>query len=40
MYAIGSGITAANLEATPIVKIAPLVVTGENVGDITEDMRW
>ncbi len=40
MYAIGSGITAANLESTPIVKIAPIVVTADNVGDITEDMRW
>ena len=40
MYALGSGITAANLSATPIVKMAPIVVTQENLSDITEDMRW
>ncbi len=40
MYAIGSGITAKNLSATPIVKMAPIVVTKENLSEITEDMRW
>ena len=34
------GITAANLSATPIVKMAPIVVTQDNLSDITEDMRW
>ncbi len=40
MYAVGSGITAKNLSATPIVKMAPIVVTQENLSEITEDMRW
>lgn len=40
MYAIGSGITAKNLSATPIVKMSPIVVTEENLSEITEDMRW
>ena len=40
MYAVGSGITAKNLSATPIVKMAPIVVTHENLSEITEDMRW
>lgn len=40
MYAVGSGITAKNLSATPIVKMAPIVVTKDNLSDITEDMRW
>ena len=40
MYAIGSGITAKNLSATPIVKMSPIVVTKDNLSEITEDMRW
>ena len=40
MYAIGSGITAKNLSATPIVKMSPIIVTKENVDTITDDMRW
>ena len=40
MYAIQSGITASNLSATPIVKMAPIVVTADNVDTITDDMRW
>lgn len=40
MYAIESGITAANLSETPVVKMAPVVVTAENVAEITDDMRW
>lgn len=40
MYAIESGITSANLSETPLIKMAPIVVTKENIKDITEDMRW
>lgn len=40
MYAIESGITAANLTETPLVKMAPIVVTQENLSDITPEMRW
>ena len=40
MYAIESGITASNLSETPVVKMAPIIVTSENISEITEDMRW
>ena len=40
MYAINSGITGANLSETPIVKMSSITVTGENVGQISENMRW
>lgn len=40
MYAIGSGITGAMLESTPVVKMAPILVTADNVADITPEMRW
>lgn len=40
MYAIASGIKGNTLAATPVIKMAPIVVTIDNVGDITEEMRW
>ena len=40
MYAIESGITASSLSSTPIVKMSPIVVTADNLSEITEDMRW
>lgn len=40
MYAIESGITASSLSETPVVKMAPIIVTADNVAEITEDMRW
>lgn len=40
MYALGSGITAKNLSATPVVKMSPIIVTQDNVDSITGDMRW
>lgn len=33
-------IDTAKLSATPTIKMAPIVVTAENVASITEDMRW
>ena len=40
MYAIESGITASSLSETPIVKMAPIIVTADTLSEITEDMRW
>ncbi|MDD3368190.1 MAG: sugar ABC transporter substrate-binding protein [Lachnospiraceae bacterium] len=40
VFAIESGITAKNLTSTPVVKMAPVIVTKDNLSDITEDMRW
>lgn len=40
MYAISSGITASNVSETPLVKMAPILVTKDNLSDITEEMRW
>jgi ABC-type sugar transport system substrate-binding protein len=40
MYTIASGITGKNLTATPVIKMAPTVVTKDNVASITPDMRW
>lgn len=40
MYAIGSGISAKNLSSTPVVKMAPIVVTKDNLNEITPEMRW
>ncbi|MCI8598435.1 MAG: sugar ABC transporter substrate-binding protein [Lachnospiraceae bacterium] len=38
MYHIAAGVRSN--ASTPVVKIAPIVVTSENVSDITDDMRW
>lgn len=40
MYAIESGITGSMLSETPIVKMASITVTADNVADITDSMRW
>lgn len=40
MYAIETGSLASTLSETPVVKMAPVVVTADNVAEITEDMRW
>lgn len=40
MFAIESGITGSAMSETPIVKMAPIVVTADNLSEITEDMRW
>lgn len=38
IYHISAGIHPSN--QTPVIKMAPIVVTPENVADIVEDMRW
>lgn len=40
MFALQSGMTAANLSATPLIKMSPIVVTPDTVSQITPDMRW
>lgn len=40
VYAIESGITAGSLSKTPVVKMSPIIVTVDNLPEITEDMRW
>ncbi len=40
MYAIESGITASSLSATPVVKMAPVIVTKDTLSEITDSMRW
>lgn len=38
MYHISTGVQP--VAKTPVIKMAPIVVTKENVSDITENMRW
>lgn len=40
LFMIGSGVDSSKFEKTPVIKMAPVIVTKENVGTITEDMRW
>jgi ribose transport system substrate-binding protein len=40
IYAIGAGLNGTKLEVTPVVKMAPIVVTQDNVGSISENIRW
>lgn len=40
MYLIGSEASTAGLSKTPVIKMAPIVVTPENVHTIGEDIRW
>lgn len=40
MMYIGSDIDISDWEATPIIKMPPITVTADNVGEITDDMRW
>jgi len=38
MFHIGQGVIKNN--STPVVKMAPVIVTSDNVSTITDDMRW
>ena len=38
LYHIGAGVHKS--ASTPVVKMAPIVVTADNVSSITDDMRW
>lgn len=38
IYHISAGVRAS--DKTPVIKMAPIVVTPENVAEITDDMRW
>ncbi len=40
MYLIGSETVTSSYTSTPIVKMAPIVVTPETVGSIGENIRW
>ena len=40
MMYIGSNIDTSTFNETPVIKMPPMVVDGENVDSITEDMRW
>lgn len=40
MYLLGAEADTSSYTVTPIVKMAPTVVTKDNVSSITEDMRW
>ena len=40
MYAVSTGIMGNAFSQTPVIKMAPVIVTSENVGAITGDMRW
>ena len=40
IYCINTGITGADLSATPTIKMSPVVVTADNVATITPDIRW
>lgn len=40
MYAIESGITASSVSETPVVKMAPIIVTSDTLSEITDSMRW
>ncbi|MGI6030823.1 MAG: sugar ABC transporter substrate-binding protein [Eubacteriales bacterium] len=40
LYCVSAGITTAPNGSTPIVKLAPIPVTKENVGNIAEEDRW
>lgn len=38
MYHIAAGVRSNN--STPVIKMAPIVVTSDNIADITDDIRW
>lgn len=40
MYCIASGIDTSALESTPVINMAPVIVTKDTVGDIAEADRW
>lgn len=40
LYAIGARPDSTKLGATPVVKMAPIVVTKETVASISKDIRW
>lgn len=40
MYFIGSEADTSSFTKTPIVKMAPVVVTSDTVGSIGSDIRW
>ena len=40
MYAIGAGLNGTKMEETSVIKMAPIVVTQDNVGDISDNIRW
>ena len=40
MYFIGSEADTSSYTETPIVKMAPVVVTSDTVGSIGPDIRW
>lgn len=40
MMYMGSNIDTSSLTQTPVIKMPPMTVDIENVGEITEDMRW
>lgn len=40
MMYIGSNINTSTFTETPVIKMPPMTVDAENVGSITQDMRW
>lgn len=40
MMYIGSNIDTSTFTETPVIKMPPMTVDAENVGSITDDMRW
>lgn len=40
LFAVASGVTGGYFTETPVIKMAPVVVTQENVDSIPEELRW
>jgi ribose transport system substrate-binding protein len=40
MYSIGAQVNASSFASTPVIKMAPIVVTSETVASISKDIRW